>query len=253
MPETDNEAGGSTVGGSEEKRAWVTRVLQVSLGGTGGPNEALQRFKEAIDYVSHALPQFAQGGDGAKFAARLAAAQELFGAKNLERGLPEIEALRAEVAAALSGARGAQAAQVAKGSVARAKLALEVRRAHAAALQNLQDMGKKLLAIPEVQQDEQLPEVETALRRLANLIPPLDNALAQALDRYDAAESADDRVKAGSEAMPKLRGLQRKLEGSTMLRQIERFAAADLGGLKIAQDLRGALADAGKALQRPGA
>ncbi len=239
---------------SPDKRAWLSRVLDVSFEPTSGggdlPIAALAQLKEAIDYVGGALPTLTDAPDLAQFTARLQTAKEAFQSRDAARGLPLAEALRDEVAAALSQARGTAATTVAKGSVGRAKLALGVRDAHAAAAANLESMGRRLLALPEVQQDEQLPEVKATLKRLEKLIPPLDDALAQALERYDGAATDGERAQAGRDAMAQMQGIQRKLAGNNTLRQIERFAAAELGGLKITQDLRATLADTAAELKQ---
>jgi hypothetical protein len=148
-----------------------------------------------------------------------------------------------EVAGALSRARAADAAAVAKGSVARAKLQLSVRQAHAEAVENLRALCAKVLALPEVKQEDRTAEVEAAVKRLADLIPPLDTALEEALGRYDAAKDAAERSAVARDAVSLLAGFQRKLSGNKVLRNIELFAKSDMAGMKVAQGLTGALAD----------
>jgi hypothetical protein len=157
--------------------------------------------------------------------------------------------VREAAATSLSHQRGAEAALLARGSVGRAKLQLAVREAHAEAVRNLNDLCAKVLALPEVKAENRAAEVQQAVQRLAGLIPPLDSALSDAVARYDAAADATERNAVARDATALLAGLQQKLSASRALRQLEQFASADLGGMKVAQDLRGALTNAASELR----
>jgi hypothetical protein len=237
--------------GASDKDAWIRRVLGTDpASGPADEANALQRFKDELDYVRGALKTLAAAPDQPALAARLKQAEALFAAGDVAQGLPQIAALRTEVASALSRARAADAAAVAKGSVARAKLQLAVRQAHAEAVENLRALCAKVLALPEVKAEDRTAEVAAAVKRLADLIPPLDAALEDALGRYDAAKDAAERGAVGRDAAALLAGFRRKLAGNKVLRNIELFAKSDMGGMKVAQGLTGALADSAAEVSR---
>jgi hypothetical protein len=227
-----------------DKDAWIRRVLGTDpASGQADDASALQRFKDELNYVRAALKTLAAAPDQPALAARLKQAETLFAAGDVAQGVPQIAALRSEVASALSRARAADAAAVARGSVGRAKLQLAVRQAHAEAVENLRTLCAKVLALPEVREEDRAAEVEAAVKRLADLIPPLDVALEDALGRCDAAKDAAERSAIGRDAAALLAGFQRKLSGNKVLRNIDLFAKSDMAGMKVAQGLTGALAD----------
>jgi hypothetical protein len=148
---------------TSEKDAWIKRVLSytVTRGDNSGESaDPLVRFKAAIDDLGAALDTLSSLPEHPALAERYRVLQELYRAKDVERGLPESDKLREEVAPLLSRARAADAAIVSKGSVGRAKLQLELREAHAKARENLRELGRRLLALPEVQQDSQLAKLK---------------------------------------------------------------------------------------------
>lgn len=236
-----------TSGSSADKDAWVARVLGLQMNSAryGGVDAAAKQAQDAIDYVAVSLRSMPEASD---FPARLADIRTLLQSGD-PTATPQAEVLRDEVAAALSKARAAEAGAVSEGATARAKLLLDVRKAHAAALANLRNMGSTLLALPEVQTHPQLEEVKNAVKRLPTLIPALDRAVTEALGRYDDATTPDERNAAARDASKAVGNLQ-KLLRTPVLINLEDFAAADMGGMTITQDLRAVVAGTASTLRQ---
>jgi hypothetical protein len=81
------------------------------------------------------------------------------------------------------------------------------------------------------------------VKRLPDLLPPLDQALGDALERYDSAATTEARMSVGLEAVGRIRAYQRMLAGSSGLGRIDDFARADLGGFQVSQPLRSQLSE----------
>ena len=200
----------------------------------------LDEARETISYIANAIPDLAESPDEPDFVKRLAEARKAFQVKDAGKLAPLLEALRADIVKAVGRARADEAAAVSRGSVERATMALDIRRAHADALANLEKMGAKLIAMPGVKGDPRLPQVQKALVKLKTLIPPIDKSLDEALDRFDKAETRTARQAVSKDVVVSLKAYQAKLLADPALQRLEVFAQTELGA-EIAQQFRAVL------------
>src|SRR5271157_176955 len=189
---------------SEAQRAWVKNVLGVDVSrmSADAPADKLAALREGLFEVGASLREIGDStapGVG-ELRALFTAAQGHFKAKEADAGLAALRDVRAKMKDVMARARGGVAAAVSEGSVARGKLLLELRAAHAAAQAGLQRLAAQVLAAPDVRGDPRLKQAEAELAKLPGKLPALDDKLAAALDAFDAAADAAARSAAARQA-----------------------------------------------------
>lgn len=110
----------------------------------------------------------------------------------------------------------------ARGLVARAKLLLHWRAAQARAVAALAGLGRRVLALPEVQADPRLDLVRSAVGGLPALIPKFGEALA---DQLDAAAAGGDAAPAARQAAAAtIASYRAQLAAVPLLARLEEFS-----------------------------
>jgi hypothetical protein len=143
-------------------------------------------------------------------------------------------------------ARGKAAAAENKRGIAYPKLLLRWRAAQARARGAVDDMGRTLLALPEVKADPRFATAQQAVSLLPGLIPDLGTQLADLLDRGINA-GTDGGIAA--EALRLVADYRQSLGSATGLGRMEIFARKHVGDLAVLTTLDGALAEIEAGLQ----
>lgn len=133
-------------------------------------------------------------------------------------------------------------AQPTQGVVNYAKLLLRWREAQAQAATALTDLGKQLLAVPEVQQDPRFARLQTLVAGLPKLVPTFGEALADQLDA--AANGGPQAAENRTAARATIAAYRQQLNAVPVLAALEGFAQRNLGAnLPSATALSEALAE----------
>lgn len=236
----------------EAQDAWVERVLGFRFGAETAPVDdpaaTLATLREGMFEAAASIRSLGPSAAGQAFTRQLAAVRDLYKAGNGAAGLASLAALNERLAGSLSSARGADAQAAGQGSVARAKVMLELRAAHAAAQENLRSLGDRVLTLAEVQADPRYGKAKTVLGKLPELLPALDGALTAALDRYDSATDDAGRAAAALDASALLGTYRAMLDGNPTLLRLDEFAEQEFGGVQLSQALRATVATVAAAL-----
>ena len=219
---------------NDRQTEWVRRVLGFA-GVLAGDAPALRaRLAQA------AQPLFALKAEGAPELPQLMAALE-----SARSGLagPDgptlLDTLEQLIARAQSAGRSRQAKASNVRGIAYPKLLLEWRAAQGAAQTVVAELGRAVLAMPEVQSDPRLDLAKQAVTMLPGLIPDLGGDLADLLDK---GINAGSDAAIAAEALATIATYRRNLAAATTLGRLDGFAKRHGGGLSVLATLDGALA-----------
>lgn len=218
-----------------EQDAWLLRVLGIRAGGTA----ELAARREQLAAAGRALDGLKAEG-GPELPALLAAWDAAEAALAGPDGSARLQALDALIARAQSAARGREAGAANQRGIAYPKLLLRWRSAQAQAREAVGELGRALLAMPEVQADPRLARVQAAVAQLPGLIPDLGGQLEDLLDAGINAGSDGAIARDALAAVAEYRG---RLAAAAQLKRIEGFAKAHVGDLAMVSALDGALAE----------
>ncbi len=219
-------------GSDDAKLAWLKRVLGVRTGApTGDDTAGHLDLKGRLLAVGNSLRGLRDGGapEAAGLAVRYA---ELVGTArtDAEGAAGLLTGLEADIARAVSAARGREAPMGKGRGVAYRKLLLRWREAQGQLAANLGELGATLLARPDIKADPRLKHIEQAVAALPKLVPTFSGALEEALN--DAMSTADPAERArldgvGRQAIDVYR--QHLTTAAAALLELEKFAATSLG------------------------
>lgn len=220
---------------NDQQTEWVRRVLGFAGHALADDARALQaRLDQAVQ------PLLVLKADGApelpQLLAALAAARSGLAGPDGPALLDTLEQL---IAHAQSASRGRQAKASNVRGVAYPKLLLEWRAAQDKVQTAVAELGRAVLAMPEVQSDPRLDLAKRAVTMLPGLIPDLGDDLADLLDKGINAGS-DSAIAA--EALATIATYRRNLAAATTLSRLDGFAKQHGGGLSVLATLDGALA-----------
>jgi hypothetical protein len=137
------------------------------------------------------------------------------------------------------------------GAVQYAKLLLRWRQAQQGATQNLEELRKTLLALPEVKADPRLSQVERAVAGLPKLLPEFGETLADHLDA--AANGGPEKEQHVQNALATLAKYRALLNAVPVLGELEGFARRRLGAeFRSVSELSDALGELERALAARG-
>jgi hypothetical protein len=200
-------------------------------------------------------------GDDAAMRASLAEiateAQAAIKANDLEAAVAAIARLRAGLSPpadaapvdhlAASAARGQEAAAANVRGIAYPKLLLRWRSAQTAAISALDNIGKTILAMPDVAADARLPRVQEVIARLPTLIPAFGTELEGLLDR---GINAGTDAGIAKEALACVGKYRQAISSAAKLSSFERFAKQQVGDLAVVQTLDSALTEIAQNLEQ---
>jgi len=139
-------------------------------------------------------------------------------------------------------AGGRESPPVIAGGLQFRKLMLLWRGAQSELAANMGDLGRMVLARPDVQADPRFPEVQKAVARLPDLIPIFSEELEDVLDRGLNAGPGAEGTGLAAEGVEAVDAYRQQLDGSPELAALEKLAADDLGvGIRLHRALDDAL------------
>ncbi len=229
---------------ADARRAWVQRVLGITLSDDANPAELRTR----VARMAATVKQLAAGGapEGPTLSALL---RDAIGALKAAEVDPEalaaaataVDAADAAVARAQSAARGREAASANSRTIDGTKLLLRWRGAQSQVAQNLAGLGRALLATDEVRADPRIAAVERAVAALPNLVPEFGGRLEDLLDQAITAGSSAAIAK---DALDAIAAYRQRLAGAVALIQLEAFAKQRIGqDFALFRELDGALGE----------
>jgi hypothetical protein len=221
------------------------------------PNDRqIEWVGRVLGFAGHAL-----AGDAQALLARLAqtaqplSALKAEGAPELPQLLTALEAARSGlagpdgpvlldtleqlIARARSAGRGRQAKTSNVRGIAYPKLLLVWRAAQGKAQAVVAELGRIVLAMPEVQTDPRFDLAKQAVTMLPGLIPELGSELADLLDK---GINAGSDAAIASDALATITTYRRNLAAAATLGRLDGFAKTYGGGLSVLATLDGALA-----------
>jgi DNA-binding phage protein len=223
----------------DERAAWIARVLGFTVPTRGVTNtDALQsRLARSVP-----LLKSLKAAGAPEMPALLAALEAANGGLNGANAADLLDTLEAMIAHAQAAASGHQAVTAEGGGISYPKLLQRWSGAQAQARQAVAQIGRAVLAMPEVQSDPRFPRVEVAVAMLPGLIPDLGGQLADLLNR-----GANNDSDAG-DAVAAVAAYRQRLSEADALRSLENFARKHVGEVAVYTALDGALAEIGESL-----
>ena len=221
----------------EAKRAWLQRVLGVTLVNASGASDLVGRLAEATKQVDRAK---AEGGPALPTLLNIQAnAMRAVQAGDPKAG-PLLDLLERELARAATAARTREAEEVSAGVVDYAKLLLTWRDAQAKVEENLQTLSQAILNHPDLEDDDDPDEIRELAADIPLFAPEFGGELADLLDA--ARKPGADVAALHREALDTIDEYRDALKSVAELRELERLAAlAGAGDLGLYRELSGAL------------
>lgn len=222
----------------DERAAWIARALGFTV-----PTHTVTNTDTLRSRLARSTPLLkALKAKGApEMPALLAALDAANSGLNGANAADLLDTLEAMIARAQAAASGRQAVTAEAGGISYPKLLQRWRGAQAQARQAVAQIGRAVLAMPEVQGDPRFTRVQVAVTMLPDLIPDLGDQLADLLDHGPNAGSAGEAVAA-------VAAYRQRLAGANALRSLESFARRHVGDLAVYTALDGALAEIAESL-----
>lgn len=233
----------------DEKRAWVARVLGVQIGDAGqAPGDGdLQAgdFESALQsWRQDMLKQAARLGDGearTRIEALGAEAASLIAGGKLGAAQSLLDAMSTALAGAQRAASIRTAANDAGNRVDYAKLLLRWRGAQAATRMRIEELGRRLLADPEVMADPRYEEVEQVAADLISAMPEFGERLEDLIDGLDKLTDPVARAPQVEQARGEIERCRAILDDASELAGLSDFASEEYGDIDLIEDLRESL------------
>jgi hypothetical protein len=228
---------------TEQQNEWVLRVLGFVPGTL--PATDIAALRKRLLGTGPALTELKAAGapELPQLLATLEAARTGLATQDGPALLDRLEQL---IARARSAERVRQAKVANVRGIAYPKLLLQWRTAQGQARAAVEELGRSLLAMPEVQADPRFERARQAVTMLPGLIPDLGSDLVDLLDKGITAAS-DDAIAA--DALAIIGTYRGSLAAATSLGRLEAFAQKHADGLSMLATLDAALAGIATSLQ----